>query len=102
MSTTCTVILGSAAATFAIKGAGPLALGGRVLPAAFNRVIALMAPALLSALIVVSALADGDRLAPGADTAGVTAAALLVWRTGSVVGSVVLAAVLTAVLRALF
>jgi branched-subunit amino acid transport protein len=94
------VILGSAAATFAIKAAGPVALGGRQLPGAFNRVIALLAPALLSALIVTSALADGDELAIGADTAGVSAGALVVWRTRSVVGSVIVAAVVTAALRA--
>ena len=101
MSTTWAVILGSAVATFAIKAAGPVALGGRELPGAFNRVIALLAPALLTALIVTSALADGDELAIGADTVGVTAGALLVWRTGSVVGSVVTAAAVTALLRAI-
>jgi branched-subunit amino acid transport protein len=95
------VILGSALATFAIKAAGPVALGGRELPGAFNRVIALLAPALLSALIVTSALADGDQLAPGADTVGVAAGALVVWRTRSVVGSVIVAALVTALLRAL-
>jgi branched-subunit amino acid transport protein len=100
VSTPWVVILGSAVATFAIKAAGPVALGGRDLPGAFNRVIALLAPALLSALIVTSALADGDELAIGADTAGVAAGALLVWRTRSVVGSVLVAAAVTAGLRA--
>jgi branched-subunit amino acid transport protein len=101
MSTTWIVILGSAVATFAIKGAGPVALGGRELPGAFNRVIALMAPALLTALIVTAALADGDELAIGADTVGVAAAALVVWRTRSVVGSVFVAAAVTAAVRAI-
>jgi branched-subunit amino acid transport protein len=101
VSATWTVILGSAMATFAIKAAGPVALGGRALPGAFNRVIALLAPALLSALIVTSALADGDEIAPGADTIGVACAALVVWRTRSVVGSVITAAVVTAAVRAI-
>ena len=96
MSATWAVILGSALATFAIKAAGPVALGGRELPGAFNRVIALLAPALLSALIVTSALADGDEIKIGADTAGVAAGALVVWRTKSVVGSVIAAAAVTA------
>ncbi len=60
----------------------------------------LMAPALLAALIVTNALADGDRIALGADTAGVAAGALVVWRWGSIVGCVVVAAVVTAALRA--
>jgi branched-subunit amino acid transport protein len=101
VSTTWIVILGSAAATFAIKAAGPVALGGRQLPGAFNRVIALLAPAILAALIVTAALADGDELAVGADTVGVAAGALVVWRLNSVVGSVVVAAGVTALLRAL-
>jgi branched-subunit amino acid transport protein len=101
VSASWVVILGSAIATFAIKAAGPVALGGRDLPGAFNRVIALLAPALLSALIVTSALADGDELGVGADTVGVAAGALVVWRSRSVVGSVIVAAAVTAALRAL-
>ena len=101
MSATWTVILGSALATFAIKAAGPVALGGRELPGAFNRVIALLAPAILTALIVTAALADGDEIKIGADTVGVAAGALVVWRTRSVVGSVIVAAAVTAALRAL-
>ena len=101
MSATWAVILGSAVATFAIKAAGPVALGGRELPGAFNRVIALLAPALLTALIVTSALADGDEIKVGADTVGVATGAAIVFRTGSVVGSVVAAAVVTAGLRAI-
>ena len=94
------IVAGCAALTFAIKAAGPVALGGRELPAAFSRVIVLMAPALLAALIVTNALADGDRIAVGADTVGVAAGALVVWRWKSVVGCVVVAAVVTAALRA--
>jgi len=86
--------------TFAIKAAGPVALGGRELPAPATAVISLLAPALLAALVVVSALADGDRLAIGADTAGVAAGGLVVWRGGSIVVAVVVAAAVTAALRA--
>jgi branched-subunit amino acid transport protein len=94
------IVAGCAVVTFAIKAAGPVALGGRDLPGAFSRVIVLMAPALLAALIVTNALADGNRLAVGADTAGVVAGALVVWRFKSIVGCVVTAAAVTAVLRA--
>ena len=59
-----------------IKSAGPIALGGRELPPWFANVVALMAPALLAALVVTSALADGEHLAVGPDTAGVAAAGL--------------------------
>lgn len=94
------IVAGCAVVTFAIKAIGPLALGGRDLPAAFSRVIVLMAPALLAALIVTNALADGDRIAIGADTAGVAAGAVVVLWRRSIVGCVVTAAVVTAALRA--
>jgi branched-subunit amino acid transport protein len=99
-STAWAVVGGCAVVTIAIKATAPVALGGRALPAALERVEPLMAPALLGALIVTNALADGDRLHVGADTAGVAAAGVLVHRTGSVVWSVVLAAVVTAAIRA--
>ena len=101
MSTTVAVIVGCTVVTAAIKAAGPVALGGRPLPAAFAGVIALLAPALLAALVVTQALADGERLAVGAETAGVLAGGLVAWRTGSIVGCVVVAAAVTALLRAL-
>ena len=95
------VVALSAVITFAIKAAGPIALGGRTLPPRFNGVISLMAPALLAALVAVSAFADGKHLALGADTAGVAAAGLLFLRGGSVLTGVIVAAAVTALLRAL-
>lgn len=101
MSTTVLLIGGCAVVTAVIKAVGPVALGGRELPERFTGVIALMAPALLAALVVTAALADGDRLAIGADTAGVAAGGLVAWRTGSIIACVLLAAAVTAGLRAL-
>ena len=89
-----------AVVTAAIKGAGPLALGGRELPSWFSGVITLMAPALLAALVCTAALADGDELRVGADTAGVAVAGVLLWRGASVIVGVVVAAAVTALLRA--
>ena len=65
--------------TAAIKAAGPISLGGRELPEWSSRVIASMAPALLAALVVTAALADGEKLAIGADTAGVAGAGVALW-----------------------
>ncbi len=89
-----------AVVTFAIKAAGPIALGGRDLPGWFNGVISLIAPALLAALVAVAALADGDRWAIGADTAGVAVAGVALWRGASIIVAVVIAAVVTAGIRA--
>ena len=89
-----------AVVTAAIKGAGPFALGGRDLPEWFSRVITFMAPALLAALVCTATLANGDKLAVGADTAGVAVAGVLLWRGASVIVGVAVAAVITAALRA--
>jgi branched-subunit amino acid transport protein len=90
-----------AVVTAIIKAAGPIALGGRELPPRFAAVISLMAPALLAALVAVSALADDRHLAVGADTAGVAVAGVVLWRGGSIVAGVVIAAAVTAALRAI-
>lgn len=89
-----------AVVTAAIKAAGPVALGHRELPGWFSDVIALMAPALLAALVCTAALADGDKLAIGADTAGVAVAGVALWRGANVIFGVAIAAVVTALLRA--
>ena len=101
MSTSVAVIAGCAIVTYAIKGVGPLVLGGRELPLRFTSVVILLAPALFAALVVTQALADGEHLAVGADTVGVAAGGLVAWRFGSVIGCVVVAALVTAGLRAI-
>jgi branched-subunit amino acid transport protein len=101
VSDTVVLIAGCAAVTFAIKAAGPVALGGRDLPVAFRSVVMVLAPALFAALVVTQALADGEHLNVGPETAGVAAGAFVAWRTDSIVGCVVVAAVVTALLRAL-
>jgi branched chain amino acid efflux pump len=75
--------------------------GGRTAHPAFLGVVAMMAPALLAALVVTSALADGKRLGAGADTVGMLVGGVLLWRGRSVVLAVVVAVAVTAGLRAL-
>ncbi len=101
MSAAVALIGGCALITAAIKSVGPIALGGRELPGGVSSVIVLLAPALLAALVVTQALADGDHLAVGPDTAGVAAGGLVTLKTGSIIGCAVVAAVVTASLRAL-
>jgi branched-subunit amino acid transport protein len=96
-----TLIGACAVVTAVLKGIGPVALGGRELPAWFSSVVALMAPALFAALVVTQALADGRKLAIGADTAGVALAGVAAWRGASVIVVVAVAAVTAALLRAL-
>ena len=97
--TVWTTIALVAVVTFAIKGGGPALFGNRALPPALTRVVVLLAPALLAALVVTSAVADGPRLQLGADTGGVAVAGLLLWRGVTVLPAVLLAAAVTAGLR---
>jgi branched-subunit amino acid transport protein len=90
-----------AALTAAIKAAGPIALGGRELPPWFASIVTAMPAAVLTALVVTAALADGQELTIGPETAGVAAAGIVAWRGGSVITCVVVAAALTACLRAI-
>lgn len=101
MSTAWELVIGCSLLTFVIKAAGPLALGGRALPAWFASVVALMAPALLAALVATHTLAAGRHLEVGAQTVGVLASALVVLRTRSIPLCVVTAAAATALVRAL-
>jgi branched-subunit amino acid transport protein len=100
MSTAWVLVAGCAVVTFAIKAAGPVALGGRRLPLWFASIVALMAPALLAALVATHSLANGQRLGVGPVTFGVLASALVMRRTGSIAWCVVSAAVTTALIRA--
>jgi branched-subunit amino acid transport protein len=95
------MIGGLALTTAVVKAAGPVVFGGRTPNPAFLRVVAMMAPALLAALVVTSALADGKQVGVGADTVGVLAGGVLLWRGHSVVLAVVVAVAVTATLRAI-
>ena len=95
------LILGCAGLTVLIKAAGPVLLGGRELPQWFTRVVVLMAPTLLCALVVTSVFASGRSWSVGAQTVGVAVAAVMLWRRMSLVLAVAVAVVITAGLRAL-
>lgn len=101
MSATWTVIVLVGAATIAIKGAGPLLVGGRDLPPRALRVLRLLAPALLSALVVTAVFAGGGRLAVDERALGIAVAAVALWLRAPVLVVVALAAAVTALVRVL-
>ena len=89
--------------TVVIRGAGPIAMGGRELGRRTEAVIELLAPALLAALIVVEPVGGPDGgLDPDARIAGVAAAGVvLTYNRNAMLSAVAVAALVTALLRAL-
>ncbi|MGH2947945.1 MAG: AzlD domain-containing protein, partial [Solirubrobacteraceae bacterium] len=63
MTTAWIAIALIAAGTIAIKAAGPITLGGRELPPRLGGIVALLAPSLLAALVVVDTLGADRALA---------------------------------------
>jgi branched-subunit amino acid transport protein len=90
--------------TAAIRAAGPLLIGGRDLHPRLHGVIGLIAPALLSALVVVETFGapEGGALELDARIAGVAAAGGALAAGASTLPVVALAAVVTAAVRLVF
>lgn len=101
MSAAWTAVIVVGAGTVALKAAGPVMLGGRPLPPRAGAVLAMLAPALLAALVVTQAFADGRHLVLDARAAGLGAAAVAVALRAPLLAVVVVAAVATALVRLL-
>ena len=99
MSDAWATVLLVGAVSIAIRGAGPVVLGGRDLPPRFAGLIALLAPALLTALIVVQIFGGDRRLALDERALGLAAAVIAVALRAPVLLVVVVAAVVTALAR---
>jgi len=93
-------IFALAVATAVIRAAGPVALGGRDLPAPVQAVVALLAPALLAALVVTETFGDSGELVIDESAAGVAAAGAVLALRGPLLVAITVAAVVTAGLRA--
>jgi branched-subunit amino acid transport protein len=103
VSVAWTTVVALTIATVVIKAVGPALVGGRDLPPAVMRVIALFAPALLAALIVVETFGGAGRtLTIDARAAGLAVAATILVTTESLIGAVVGSAAATALLRLIF
>jgi branched-subunit amino acid transport protein len=90
-----------AVVNFVVKAAGPVLLGGRELPRPVLDVIALLAPAILAALVVVGTFSEDDRLRIDAQTAGVAVAGVAFVLRVPMLGAIGLGALTAALLRAL-
>ena len=102
MSDAAITIAFLAVTSFLIRASGPLLVGGRTLPPRFIGVIDLLAPALLTALIVVEVFGGDQRIEVTASLAGVLAGGgVLLWRRSALLTAIIVAASVTALLRAL-
>lgn len=99
---TWTALLLLALGSYALKAAGPLALGNREPSPNTARLLALVAVPLLSALIVVQTFADGQELVLDARVPALIAAAICVWRRAPFLVTVLVAAAVAAGCRAVF
>lgn len=99
MTTTWLVVALVGAGTVAIKAAGPVLLGGRPLPPRLSGVVGFLAPAVLSALVVVQTFGGTQTLAVDERVIGVAAAAIALWRKAPLLLVVVVAAATTALVR---
>jgi branched-subunit amino acid transport protein len=88
------------AGTIALKGLGPVLLGGRPLPARVDGVVTLLAPTLLAALVVTQTVGDADGLVADARLAGVGAAMVAIAARAPILVVVATAATATALVRA--
>ena len=86
--------------TLATKMVGPVSFTAKDLPPSATRVIALIAPALLTALVVSSTFVDGQRLVLDARAAGLGTGVAALWLRLPVPVALVAAAAVTALLRA--
>jgi branched-subunit amino acid transport protein len=100
MTEVWTTIVAVSVVSFAIKAGGPVLVGGRALPDWLVGIIALLAPALLAALVMVDTFAKGQSLVIDARAAGLAVAIVGVVLRAPMLAIVVGAAAATALVRA--
>jgi Branched-chain amino acid transport protein (AzlD) len=96
---TLLLILVLAVGTVLMKTIGPVLAGGRQPPAPVTRVIALTAPALISALIVAGTFTQGQELVIDARAAGLAVGAVALWFGTPTAVALLLAAIVCGVVR---
>jgi branched-subunit amino acid transport protein len=99
MSSVWIAVLVVGAATIAIKAAGPVLAGGRELTLGSSRVVDLLAPALLAALVATQAFASDETLVLDERAAGLLAGAVAIALKAPLLVVVVVAAATAALLR---
>jgi len=99
VSTVWLVVLFVGVATVALKATGPVLLGDRTLPEPVARVVSLLAPVLLAALVVTQTVGGDNELVLDARLDGVGAGAAAIAARAPLPAVVVVAAAATALVR---
>jgi len=99
VSTVWLVVLVVGVATVALKATGPVLLGDRTLPEPVARVVALLAPVLLAALVLTQTVGGDNELVLDARLAGVGAGGAAIAARAPLPAVVVVAAAATALVR---
>jgi uncharacterized membrane protein len=100
MTTLWITIVAVAIANAAIKAVGPVLVGGRDLPPRIVSVIALLAPALLTALVITETFSEDRHYVLDEKAVGVAVAGVALALRAPVLLAVALAALTTALTRA--
>lgn len=86
-------------ATVAFKAAGPVLLGRRELPPRLQACVELLAPVMLTALVVTQTFGGDEEVQIDARVVGVGAAAIAIALRAHVIVAMAIAALVTALLR---
>jgi branched-subunit amino acid transport protein len=93
------LVIAVGTATVVLKAAGPVFLGRRPLPERIQSMVDLLAPVMLTALVVTQTFGGDGELSLDARVPGVAAAAVAIRLRVPLVGAMVVAALVTSLVR---
>jgi branched-subunit amino acid transport protein len=96
---TWTLIILLTLGAYAFKVTGLVFLGGRSLPPIFERCLALIPAAVVTALVMKDTFTQGQELVLDARALGVAVAVIAAWRKAPLIVVIVLGAAVTALVR---
>ncbi len=102
MSATWIVVLAVGVASVAFKASGPVVLGRRALSPLAVRLVEVLAPVMLAALVTVQAVGGDREIVLDARLAGLGAAGLALWRGAGLLTVIVVAGAAAALVRLVF
>lgn len=94
-----TLIILLALGAYAFKVTGLVVIGARTLPPIFERCLALIPAAVISALIVKDTFTNGQDVVVDARAAGIAVAVIAAWRRAPLIVVIVAGAAVTALVR---